>query len=154
MGFFDKLKDAGKKAGEGALLMAEYQCATVSSGKHEGCKVSVHKSEPILRFIRIAKLEEDMPISNIKTVKVISYNVDADSWSFELVYQDDNTSHIHLSMEYQMGSNLPTAEKRLAAKYMHATAIVTALGKNIPNLPEETVRIFNWILRIGNKPEL
>lgn len=154
MGFLDKLKDAGKKAGEGALLMAEYECASVYSGKHNGCKVSVHKSEPVLRFIRIAKLEEDMPISNIKTVEVISYDANKDYWAFKLVYQDGDSSTISLSMEYQMGSNLPTAEKRLAAKYMHATSIVTALGKNIPNLPEETVRIFNWILRIGNKPEL
>lgn len=154
MGFLDKLKDAGKKAGEGAMLMAEHECASVSSGKHKGCKISMHKSEPVLRFIRIAKLEEDMPISNIKTVEVYKYDADKDSWFFRLVYQDGDNSIIMLSMEHQTGSQLPTVEQRLAAKYMHASKIVAVLGKNIPNLPEETVRIFNWVLRIGNKPEI
>lgn len=154
MGFLDKLKDAGKKAGEGAMLMAEYQCAHAYSGKHDGCKVSVHKSKPVLRFIKVAKLEEDMAISNIKTIELISYDVDKDWWAFKLIYQDGDFSAISLSMEHQAGNQLPTAEKRLAAKYMHATAIVTALGKNIPDLPEETIKVFNMILRIGNKPEL
>lgn len=155
MGFFDKIKDAGKGALKGALIMAAKSYATSTDGKHKLCKVSMNSAYDKITFVKGASIEAEYVIKDsIKTFYVSSEDDLKNYHVIELVFNDGEKTKLLLSVDTKQGSALPSAEDRLAAHYDVPSYLVEALAKHVPEIDNETKKWVNKIMRYAKKDEV
>ena len=155
MGFLDKLKNAGKGALKGALIMSARSYANVTRGKHKLCKISLNTTHDKLMFIKVSAIEEECVIKDsIRTFSVAEHNSNESSFSLRLFYNDGETSDALIMIDKQKGNALPTAEERVKAQYSDMSDFIEALAKNVPELDDEMKNFTNKIMRYAGKPDI
>ena len=155
MGFLDKMKDLGKGALKGALIMAARPSANVTRGKHKLCKISLNTTHDKLMFIKVSTIEEECVIKDsIKTFSVTPINDKETSFTLNLFYNDGETSDALIMIDENKGSALPTAEERVAAQYSDMADFIKALAKNVPELDDGMKEFSNKIMRYAGKPDI
>ena len=154
MGFMDKLKDAGKKAANGALLASVHKYGIVDDGKYKGCQVATDASGEVLLFIMVAKesgrhiIHEDIASADFCKVG----HSDELYW-LTLTFKSGETCRIVLKEETQIGSALPTAEQRLAAHYDNMAKFLTHIATRV-EVTASGLELINVIMRYACKPEI
>lgn len=155
MGFFDKVKEAGKGALKGALVMAATPYGTVSAGKHQLCKVCMNSTYDKLTFVKVAAIEAEYVIKDdIKTFWLYMEDDVKFHHQIKVEFNSGETCVILLSVDQNQGSGLSSAAARLAAHYKTAALLVEGLAKNVPELSDETKQWVNKILRYSGKGNL
>ncbi len=155
MGFMDKLKDAGKGALKGTLIMSARSYATVTSGKHKLCKISLNTTHDKLMFIKVSTIEEECVIKDsIRTFSIAPTNNKEESFSLRLFFNDGETSDALIMIDKKMGNALPTAEERIAAQYKDLSEFIKALAKNVPELDDSMKDFTNKIMRYTKNPDI
>ena len=152
MGFLDKMKDAGKGALKGVLLMSATSYGTVISGKHKLCKICMNASYDKLTFVKVAVVDAEYSIKDdVKTFYPDLANEDDLNGfhTINIVFNDDEKSTIHINVDKNQGTALPSAEQRIAAQYKIAADFVGGLAKNTPEISEETKAWVNKIMRFA-----
>ena len=157
MGFMDKLKDAGKGVLKGALIMSATSYGMVTSGKHNLCKVCMNSTYDKLTFVKVAVIEAEYSIKDdVKTFYPNLAHEDdmAGYHTLDIIFNDDEKCTIHINVDKNLGSALPTAAQRLAAQYKAASDLVGGLAKHAPEISDETKAWVNKIMRFAAKKEL
>lgn len=157
MGFFDKLKDAGKGALKGALLMAATSYGTVISGKHALCKICMNSSYDKLTFIKVAVVDAEYSIKeDIKTFYPdLATEDDLNGFhTINIVFNNDEKSTVRIAVDKNQGTALPSAEQRIAAQYKSAADFVCGLAKHTPEISDETKVWVNKIMRFAARKEM
>ena len=153
-GLKDKLKDAGKGALKGVMIMGAKSYATVTSGKHKLCKISLNTTYDKIVFIKVAAIEKEYDIKDsIKTFSLYSLSK-SPSFSLKLFFNDGETSDALIMIDEKRGNALPTPEQRLAAQYSDMSDFIKALAKNVPELDEEMKKTTNLIMRYAGKEDI
>ncbi len=154
MGFMDKLKDIGKKALGSAALAAAHSYGTVTAGEHNNCKVSMDNPMQKLVFIKLTELEAQVVIKDeIKTFSFTASSDASESYTILLEYNDGKTSKIHMSTDKNVGSNLPTPEQRIAARYADIGKLLKALATQVA-ISDNTKSEVNKLLRFAGIQEI
>lgn len=154
MGFMDKLKDVGKKALGGVAMAAAHSYGTVTAGEHNNCKVSLDNPMQKLVFIKLTELEAQVVIKDeVKTFSFTNSSDASESYTILVEYNDGKTSKIHMSTDKNIGSNLPTPEQRIAARYADIGKLVKALAIQV-TISDDTKKEVNKLLRFARMDEI
>ncbi len=155
MGFMDKLKEAGKGALKGAVIMAARPYANVFDGKHKNCKISLNTTNDKLMFIKVSEIEEECVIKeNVKTFTVISDDDNESFYAIKIDYINGESTYAHPIVNKRQGNALPSASERLAAQYADMSLLVEALARGAMELSDETKNWVNKIMRFASKPHI
>lgn len=150
----DKLKGAGATALKGVAAMVATSYGMVNGGKHKLCKISMNSKYDTLIFIKVASIAEQCVIKDtIKTFTVISDDISASYHCIRIEFNDGETSDIHIAVDKNQGSALPSAEQRIAAQYRKAGQFIAGLAKNVPEISAETKSWVNKIMRFAGMSE-
>ena len=150
MGFFDKVKDAGKGALKGAMIMAAKSYATSTFGKHKLCKISMNSTYDKITFVKGPTIEAEYVIKDsIKTFRLMDENEAENYHVIELIFNDGEKSSLHLTVNADQGS--ATADP-VAARYETPSYLVKALAQNVPEINDATKQWVNKFMeRAGKK---
>lgn len=155
MGFLDKVKEMGKGALKGAVMMAATSYGTVTVGKHQLCKVCMNDTHDKLVFIKVTAVEAEYTIKDdVKTFWLYAENESKYHHQIKVEFNDGETCVILLTVDQNQGSGLSSAAERLEAHYRNAGKVVEALAKNVPELSDETKQWVNKIMRYCGKGNL
>ena len=155
MGFFDKVKDAGKGALKGALVMAAKSYATSTFGKHKLCKISMNSTYDKITFVKGPSIEAEYVIKDsIKTFYLLDEKDSENYHVIEIVFNDGEKSTLHLNVDKNQGSNLSAAADCIAARYETPAYLVEALAKYVPEIDDATKKWVNKIMRYAGKKDL
>ncbi|MBR7133675.1 MAG: hypothetical protein IKD04_09115 [Clostridia bacterium] len=155
MGFLDKMKDVGKGALKGALIMSARSYANVTRGKHKLCKISLNTTHDKLMFIKVSTIEEECVIKDsIRTFSITPINDKETSFTLKLFYKDGETSDALIMINENKGSALSTASERVAAQYSDMADFIEALAKNVSELDESMKEFSNKIMRYAGKQNI
>ena len=155
MGFLDKLKNAGKEAVKGALIMAAKSYGTVLDKSNGLCKVGLGNNNTALVLIKVSKIEQQYTIAeDIKTFTVVEDDIQRNRHSIEIELNNGEKFGILLTVDKNQGSALPTAEERVAAHYANAAEFLYALARHVPTISPETKDWVNGIMRLAGQPQL
>ena len=152
MGFFDKVKEAGKGALKGALVMAATPYGTVLGGKHKLCKVCLNSTFDKISFVKVTNIEGEYEIKEaIKTFYLFDEDDSIGHHVITVVFNDGEESRISLTYQKDQGSGLSSASQRVAAQYSKAGDLVEALGLNVAELSDDTKKWANKIMLYAGK---